>query len=130
VAFGMGMGSGMGMGGGPGGGMGGMSFVIDGRTFDSTRVDQVVAAGAVEEWTITNATPMNHPLHLHVWPMQVVARGGSPVEAVEWQDVVDVPAGGEVTVRIAFDRHTGRTVYHCHILDHEDLGMMGVIEVG
>jgi FtsP/CotA-like multicopper oxidase with cupredoxin domain len=42
---------------------------------------------------------------------------------------VNVPAGGAVTVRVPFDRITGRTVYHCHILDHEDLGMMGVIRV-
>ena len=43
---------------------------------------------------------------------------------------MNVPALGRVTVRIAFERHGGRSVYHCHILDHEDLGMMGVIRVG
>jgi len=44
-------------------------------------------------------------------------------------DVVNVPAGGWVRLRIRFADIPGRTVYHCHILDHEDLGMMGVIEV-
>jgi len=43
--------------------------------------------------------------------------------------VVDVPARSSTVVRIAFDADTGRTVYHCHILDHEDNGMMGVIDV-
>jgi FtsP/CotA-like multicopper oxidase with cupredoxin domain len=105
-----------------------MTFTIDGREFDPDRVDQAVSVGAVEEWTIANTSPMDHPMHLHVWPMQIVAEGGRPADDVRWQDVVNIPAGGEVTVRVAFDDFGGRTVYHCHILDHEDLGMMGVIE--
>lgn len=115
------------MGGGRGMGPGGMSFTIDGREFDPDRVDQEVALGSVEEWTLVNTSPMNHPVHLHVWPMQVVAEGGRPVDDIRRRDVVDVPAGGEVTVRIAFEGFGGRTVYHCHVLDHEDLGMMGVV---
>jgi FtsP/CotA-like multicopper oxidase with cupredoxin domain len=117
---------GMGMGGGAG--MGGMSFTIDGRQFDPGRVDQAVTLGTVEEWVVVNASPMDHPLHLHVWPMQVVAEDDRPVEDVERRDVVNVRAGGRVTVRVAFEGFGGRTVYHCHILDHEDRGMMGVIE--
>jgi FtsP/CotA-like multicopper oxidase with cupredoxin domain len=111
-------------------GMGGagMSFTIDGKEFDADRVDQAVTLDTVEEWVIGNATPMDHPMHLHVWPMQILAEDGRPVDDVRWQDVVNIPAGGEVTVRIAFDRFSGRTVYHCHILDHEDRGMMGVVE--
>ncbi|HEX9226680.1 MAG TPA: multicopper oxidase domain-containing protein, partial [Arthrobacter sp.] len=46
-----------------------------------------------------------------------------------WQDVVNVPANGRVKVRVAFKDFRGRSVYHCHILDHEDLGMMAAIEV-
>ena len=46
-----------------------------------------------------------------------------------WRNVVSVPARSTTIVRIAFDAYTGRTVYHCHILDHEDNGMMGVIQV-
>lgn len=113
---------------GMGMGIGGMRFLIDGREFDPERTDQAVAQGAVERWTLRNTTPMDHPFHLHVWPMQVVRRGGVDVEGVEIRDVVDVPAGEEVVVRIAFGR-VGRSVYHCHILDHEDAGMMGVVEV-
>ncbi|MEO6941703.1 MAG: multicopper oxidase family protein [Terrimesophilobacter sp.] len=117
LTFAMGMGMGAGM----------MSFTIDGKAFDHTRVDTVVQAGAIEEWTLTNTTPMDHPVHLHVWPMQIVgpSRNGPP----EWQDVVNVPAFSSVTVRIPFEGFTGKTVYHCHILDHEDAGMMGIIEV-
>jgi FtsP/CotA-like multicopper oxidase with cupredoxin domain len=124
LTFAMGMGGGM-----AGGGMGGMGFTIDGRAFDPARVDQVVAVGTVEEWTISNTSPMDHPFHLHVWPMQIIERGGRAEDAAIWQDVVNVPARSSVTVRVAFDRFGGRTVYHCHILDHEDLGMMATIDV-
>ena len=117
----------MGMGGGMGGG--GMDFTIDGRVFDPSRIDQVVPGGAVEEWTIANTSPMDHPFHLHVWPMQLVEVGGQPVTAVIWQDVINVPARSHITVRIAFETFTGQAVYHCHILDHEDKGMMGIIDV-
>ena len=113
-----------GMGMGMGGGM--MRFTINGREFDAARTDTTAAAGTVEEWTLINTSPMDHPFHLHVWPMQVIRdNGGSP----EWRDVVNIPANGQVKVRVAFADFRGRSAYHCHILDHEDLGMMGVIEV-
>ncbi|KUG57253.1 multicopper oxidase family protein [Nesterenkonia jeotgali] len=121
----MGMG-GMGGMGGPGGMM---SFTIDGREFDAERTDQRAQVGTVEEWTLTNSSPMDHPMHLHVWPMQVMSEDARDVSGPRWQDVVNIPAFGEVTVRVAFEDFGGRTVYHCHILDHEDLGMMGTIEV-
>lgn len=72
--------------------------------------------------------PDGHPVHLHVWPMQIIEQAGRPVDSPAWQDVVSVPARSSVRVRIAFDDFTGKTVYHCHILDHEDRGMMGLIE--
>ncbi|MGD9525571.1 MAG: multicopper oxidase family protein [Pseudonocardia sp.] len=119
ITFAIGMGGGMGM---------GMNFTLDGKEFDPDRIDQLVAAGTVEEWTVANTSPMDHPLHLHVWPIQILARGGQPIPEATWQDVVNVPARSDVTLRIAFENFTGRTVYHCHVLDHEDRGMMGVIE--
>ena len=102
-----------------------LAFTIDGRTFDPERVDISTTIGEVEEWTIVNETGMDHPFHLHVWPFQVVDEQGWP----GWKDTVNVPGGQQVTIRIPFVGHSGRTVYHCHILDHEDIGMMGVIEV-
>ncbi|MBT1003903.1 multicopper oxidase family protein [Paenarthrobacter sp. DKR-5] len=110
-------------------GMGsGMSFTFNGKPFDPARVDTTVPAGALEEWLLTNTSPMDHPFHLHVWPMQIIETASGPVSGPEWQDVVNVPARSSVRVRIAFDDFTGKTVYHCHILDHEDSGMMGLIE--
>ena len=113
----------MGMGGG------GADFGFDGRPFDADRVDQRLVLGSVEEWTISNATMMDHPFHLHVWPMQIVAGAGhDPGGPPDWRDVVIVPARGSITVRIPIRDIGGKTVYHCHILDHEDLGMMGVVD--
>ena len=95
----------------------------------AARTDTTAAAGSVEEWTVINTGPMDHPFHLHVWPMQLVSANGESPASPAWQDVVNVPANGRVTVRIAFKDFTGKSAYHCHILDHEDLGMMGVIAV-
>lgn len=111
---------------GMGMGMRGAQFGFDGQAFDPDRTDQRVEAGTVEQWTIRNPSPLDHPFHLHVWPVQVVSDNGEPAAEPVWRDVVNVPAGSQVTVRIRFDI-PGRTVYHCHILDHEDLGMMAVV---
>jgi len=114
---------------GMGMGMGGMSFTIDGRTFDPDRDDQTVRLGTVEEWDIVNSSPMAHPFHLHTWPFTVIAdsAGGTPTGTA--QDVVLVPPQSWVRLRIAFTAHPGRSVYHCHVLDHEDAGMMATIAV-
>ncbi|HWB84415.1 MAG TPA: multicopper oxidase family protein [Bryobacteraceae bacterium] len=113
-----------------GGGMmgGGMSFAINGRTFDPGRIDTQVRLGDIEEWEFVNLMAMDHPMHIHTNSFQVVKPDGS-VEAA-WRDVVLVPAGDRVRVRTAFRDFTGTLVYHCHILDHEDLGMMGVLVIG
>lgn len=109
------------------GGGGGMRFTIDGREFDADRVDNEVRVGAVEEWVLRNPSPMDHPFHLHVWPFQVLDAGDGSLPEPEWHDVINIPAGREVRIRVRFADFGGRTVYHCHILDHEDQGMMGVI---
>lgn len=124
--FAMGMAGGMGSGGGEGETM--MAFTINGQEFDPDRVDTPVGAGTVEEWTLANSSPMDHPVHLHVWPMQIIKDGDLDLSEPAWQDVVNVPAFGEVKALIAFDDFPGKTVYHCHILDHEDQGMMGTVE--
>lgn len=112
------------------GAMGGMSgnFTINGVSFNSNVVNTTVALGTVEEWTIFNTTTMDHPFHLHVWPMQVLTSGNISYEGTQYRDVVNVPANSQSIVRVNFDRFPGQAVYHCHILDHEDFGMMGIIE--
>jgi FtsP/CotA-like multicopper oxidase with cupredoxin domain len=107
----------------------GMKFAIDGRSFDHRRVDIRARLGSVEEWTVANPGGMPHPFHLHAHPFTVTATStGEPPIGVP-QDVVMVPGGGWVRFWVAFEHHPGRTVYHCHVLDHEDAGMMGVLSV-
>jgi suppressor of ftsI len=109
----------------------GNTFFIDGRTFDMSRTDIRVKLGAVEEWTIRNAADELHSFHIHQTPFQVTEIDGVSQPADGYRDVVDVPIGGEVKVVIPFTDPVivGRFVYHCHILSHEDKGMMATIEV-
>jgi FtsP/CotA-like multicopper oxidase with cupredoxin domain len=118
-------GSGMGM-------MGGMkheaAFTFDGKPFDPKRVDQNVKFNTTEEWTLINPSSMDHPFHLHAWPFQV-SNDGSGKYLDGWHDTVNLPSGKTVKIRIPFVDISGTTVYHCHILDHEDAGMMGIVKV-
>jgi FtsP/CotA-like multicopper oxidase with cupredoxin domain len=119
---------GMGMG-GMQQGMGGMGFVINGQAFDPDRIDTRVALGSTEDWLIVNDDVMDHPFHLHINPFQVISRDGRPETQRRWKDTVLVKAGEEVRLRVSFRDFPGRTVYHCHNLDHEDLGMMSVLQI-
>jgi FtsP/CotA-like multicopper oxidase with cupredoxin domain len=103
--------------------------VIDGKAFDADRVDQTIQLGALEEWTIRNDSDDWHPFHIHVNDFQVVAIGDAPYDAHSLLDTVPLPPNSSVTFRIRFADFTGKAVYHCHILNHEDLGMMAVFEV-
>lgn len=102
------------------------SFLINGRSFSMDRTDTQVLLGSVEEWSIENRGTMDHPFHVHVNPFQQML-DGAPERA--WRDIINVPRGATRRIRIAFPDFPGRTVYHCHILDHEDLGMMGTLEI-
>lgn len=104
-------------------------FLINGRAFGHHRVDTQVQVGTVEDWIITNKAGMDHPFHLHTNPFQVVSRNGQPEPLRAWKDVVNVRAYETVRIRIPFRDFRGKTVYHCHILDHEDQGMMGIVEI-
>ena len=85
--------------------------------------------GAVEVWEVRNRTGVEHPFHLHTWPVQVLARDGRPERLIAWRDVVLVGPGRSVTLAMRFDRFVGRTVYHWHVAGPEDAGMMAVVEV-
>jgi suppressor of ftsI len=109
----------------------GDTFFIDGRTFDMNRTDIRLRLGAVEEWTIRNDADELHSFHIHQTPFQVTEINGVPQPADGYRDIVDVPIGGTAKVVIPFTDPVivGRFVYHCHILSHEDKGMMATIEV-
>lgn len=104
-------------------------FFINGKQFGPARVDAAPMVGTVEEWTIVNNTQEQHPFHIHINDYQVVSINGQPYDAKGHQDTVPVPVNGEVVILNPFDDFTGKFVFHCHILAHEDLGMMAVVDV-
>jgi FtsP/CotA-like multicopper oxidase with cupredoxin domain len=105
------------------------TFTVDGRVFDHHRTDLRARLDTLEVWDVVNTHTTDHPFHLHSYPVQVLARDGAAEALRAWRDTVNVPAGGTVTLAVPLRGAPGRTVYHCHIASHEDLGMMGVLEV-
>jgi FtsP/CotA-like multicopper oxidase with cupredoxin domain len=83
------------------------------------------AIGDTEIWRIVNNTDFSHPFHLHGYFFQVLDDSRVP----EWKDTVNVPTKSELTIAVRFDERPGAWMYHCHILDHADAGMMGHLVV-
>jgi FtsP/CotA-like multicopper oxidase with cupredoxin domain len=133
-------------------------FQVDGKPYDDSRVDRVLTLGKVDQWTLTSAF-VSHPFHIHINPFQIVkildpnGRDVSAAGAVDdygvpssgapdpqyrglkgaWKDVLWIKnvQGGKYTVvvRTRYRRYIGDFVLHCHILDHEDQGMMHRIRI-
>jgi len=115
-----------------------MQWLIGGRTFDMTDVapEEMVAAGSTQTWefhNVPNGMGMQaaHPIHIHGRQFRVIGRTGGDPNALRegladagWRDTVLVLPGEAVRVQATFTRHPGLYLYHCHILEHEDMGMM------
>ena len=115
-----------------------MNWLIDGRTFDMGGVanSETVAPGSTHIWEFVNepnpmGMAMAHPIHLHGPQFRVLSRvGGAPnalregISDAGWTDTVVVLPGETVRTQITFSTHPGLYLYHCHILEHEDMGMM------
>lgn len=104
-------------------------FLVDGQVFDPDRIDHRIALGSVEEWTIVNEHFHDHIFHIHINPFLVTQINGEAVEHPVWRDTVIVPRYGSVVFRTRFIDFTGLYVLHCHMMNHEALGMMQLIEV-
>ncbi len=103
--------------------------LINGLQMDMQRVDVSARLGATEIWQIENLVGMDHPFHLHGFQFQVLDRDGVPEPFRSWKDTVNVPKHQTVRFIVRYDNYPGMWMFHCHILDHEDHGMMGVLEV-
>jgi FtsP/CotA-like multicopper oxidase with cupredoxin domain len=115
-----------------------MTWTIAGQQFDMHNVgrDEVVAAGSTYIWELINeinpmGMAMAHPVHLHGRQFRVLSRHGGSANALRegindegWIDTVLLLPGETVRVQVTFSRHPGLYLYHCHILEHEDMGMM------
>lgn len=90
---------------------------------------RVAHVGTYEHWRIVNATAELHPMHIHQVHFLAFAENQRPVVDPVWLDTVNVPVGGSVDVIMDFTDPVirGMSLFHCHLLNHEDKGMMAKI---
>ncbi|MFO7690766.1 MAG: multicopper oxidase domain-containing protein, partial [Cryobacterium sp.] len=105
-------------------------YNINNRTMDLGRIDETVEAGVTEKWTVDNAMPLPHNFHVHGAHFEVVRVGtDDPApELTGWKDTIYLEPGKRYELLIRFDGNADRDspyMYHCHMLAHEDAGMMG-----
>jgi len=122
-----------------------LKFLINGQSYDPDRIDREMTVGSVQEWRLTSLLA-SHPFHIHVNPFQVVSIVNAAGEDVtdptkptydpdyagvigQWKDTLFVKQGDHVVIRTRYERYIGDYVLHCHILDHEDQGMMQNVRI-
>lgn len=128
------------MGGGMmGGGMGsatinGVAFSENNGVIDAYTIPSML--NTYEVWNIYNNSMMDHPFHQHVNHAQVLSISGGDsayknlyTTTPAWKDTVIVPAMGSIQLLVPVMDYTGMTMFHCHILEHEDMGMMGIWDI-
>lgn len=102
---------------------------INGKSMDMSRIDTVIAASSTEIWTVTNTSPRAHNFHIHGTQFTVNTENGqSPAPQNRgWKDTVFIPPGGTAELTVPFSSYADPAtpyMYHCHMLWHEDQGMM------
>lgn len=116
--------------GGPVQGGGGGGLPINGKVMDMARIDEVVRLGDIEIWEVINRGGQPHPFHVHLVQFQILDRNGQPPTGAElgWKDTVLALPDDVVRIIMRFERYSDPRIpymYHCHIMEHEDNGMMG-----
>jgi suppressor of ftsI len=101
----------------------GNKFAMDAAPVTSVRV------GSYQHWRIVNCTAELHPFHIHQVHFLAYEENGTPLKYPAWLDTVNVPVGGSVDVILDFTDPVikGMAVFHCHLLNHEDKGMMAKV---
>lgn len=107
-------------------------FLINGKSYDLKRIDLSSKLGVVEDWIVINKSHMDHPFHIHGTQFELISsKLNGKVQKAEFRalrDTINVRPNEELRLRMKQD-FKGLRMYHCHILEHEDLGMMGNLEV-
>ena len=86
--------------------------------------------GDTELWTVSNEMDWDHPFHLHGFFFQPVDPAtGLPPGQPEWKDTLNVPRYDTAAFAVRYDDRPGMWMFHCHILDHADAGMMGMVHL-
>jgi FtsP/CotA-like multicopper oxidase with cupredoxin domain len=127
-------------------------FMINDKQFEekSSQIDQCMPQDGLQDWVLENYTAVAHPFHIHINPFQVLrietpanldtSSTYAPTNNFVWQDVVAIPAAkisedgkktnpGRIVIRQTYPDFTGTFVLHCHILAHEDRGMMQLVRI-
>ena len=105
-------------------------WTINGLRFDPNRVDARPVLGTTEKWVFTNPTGQAHTVHIHDVSQQCLSRNGGPCYAYEtMKETWYLAPGDAVEVKLKFTDHTGMFMLHCHMVEHEDDGMMTQFEV-
>ena len=107
----------------------GIDFLINNDQYHYNVVNTTVALNDAEEWHLIVGGPHRggtegHPFHIHVNSFEVISINGKPLEPGTIKDTVWVPQESKVVIRMRYQTWTGKAVFHCHILPHEDTGMM------
>ena len=105
-------------------------FYINEEKFAPAAAPMVhVKVGTYQHWRIVNATRELHPMHIHQVHFLAYAENDKPIANPLWLDTVNVPYGGSVDVIMDFTDPVikGMSVFHCHLLNHEDKGMMAKV---
>lgn len=115
---------------GNGGGYGGGNVSINGRRMAESFINERITFNTTEIWELSNSSPMMHPFHVHNGQFQILDRNGvqAPANEMGWKDTVKVGSGEKVRIIMRFTDFIDDQIpymYHCHILEHEDRGMMG-----
>ena len=110
-----------------------VSFGVNGHPYDPARAPYRMKLGTAEEWTVVNGADEGfvHVFHIHVNPFKVTKINGVPLEKPLWRDTFTLGPrlGDSFTFESNFTDFTGQFVQHCHVLSHEDLGMMEALEI-
>lgn len=104
----------------------GMDFLINGSVHVN---DKPVKVGELQVWEIVNASLMDHPFHLHGFFFQVVEENGMKPTFTAWKDTINLKPRSKVKIAWMPDNRPGTWMYHCHILEHHEAGMMANFEV-
>jgi spore coat protein A len=109
----------------------GTAWTINGKPYDDMRVDATIERGSVQRWLLVNTSPLTHFIHLHEEAWRTVSRNGQPPPAWEagYQDTWRLDPGDTVEVAAKVTDYLGPFLLHCHMLDHEDHGMMATFQV-
>jgi suppressor of ftsI len=105
-------------------------FYINGRKFSPSDPPMTtVSIGAFHHWRVTNDTHEVHPFHIHQVHFLIYAQNGVRLKRPEWLDTVNVPVEGNVDLVMDFTDPIirGVSLFHCHLLSHEDKGMMAKV---